>query len=114
MLSKKNRLPPEEFKVRDRKTLSTPYFLVKFASNRAGHNRFGFIISTGAVKRSVDRHHWKRRLSEYVEKWRSVGYDFLIIVSPRIQGAEERSVKNETEKVFDAVSRAQQTAIRRQ
>ena len=99
MLPQKNRLPPEEFKTRSRKTLSTPYFLVKFAPNREGRNRFGFIISASAVKKSVDRHYWKRRLSEHVQKWRNTGCDFLIIVSSRIRDAEEQDVREEIEKV---------------
>lgn len=109
MLPQKNRLPSEEFKTRSRKTLSTPYFLAKFSTNHEGNNRFGFIISTSAIKKSVDRHYWKRRLSEYVQKWRNISCDFLIIVSPRIRDADEQSVKREAEKIFDIASRTQET-----
>jgi ribonuclease P protein component len=108
MLPQKNRLPAAEFKARDRKIISTPYFLVKFSENHKGYDRFGFIISTNAVKKSVDRHYWKRHLSEYVQRRQGAGCDFLVIVSPRIQDADERNVKTEIEKVFHTVINKQQ------
>ncbi|OGY99793.1 MAG: hypothetical protein A2945_02240 [Candidatus Liptonbacteria bacterium RIFCSPLOWO2_01_FULL_52_25] len=106
MLSKKNRLPAQEFKAKNRATLSTPLFTVKFSRNREGHNRFGFIISNSVLKKAVDRHYWKRRLREYVRVWPNSACDILIIVSPRIANAPPESVREELKAAFDKIKKS--------
>jgi len=76
-----------------KKIFSSPYFLIKASENNCNHNRFGIIISSASVKKSTQRHFWKRRIADETKKWQNFGKDFLIIVSPKINGASANEAR---------------------
>ena len=81
-----------------KKIYSSPYFLLKSKRSDTGHNRFAVIISSNAVKKSVRRYFWKRQVVEHLRHWPNFKKDFLVMVSPRMEGADKKNVKPE----FDA------------
>ncbi len=103
MYSKKFRLPVKEVQKKAKKVFSSPYFLIKTAENKTDHNRFGIIISTSSVQKSVDRHFWKRRIADYLRQTPNFKKDFLFIVSPGIKKSSPEKVKNELDKFFKII-----------
>lgn len=91
MLPRKNRLPIDTSR-RFPKAITTPYFLIKSAPNHLWVNRFGIVISNAAVRQSIRRHFWKRRIVAALRSWPNLGRDMLIIASNRLQAATVREV----------------------
>jgi len=100
MYSKKFRFPIGKEPVRWSKTFGTPFFSLKIAGNTKAHNRFAVIISNHAVKKSTDRHFWKRQIADEFMLWPNLGKDFLVIVSSKIGSANKTAVKNELAKIL--------------
>ncbi len=95
MLSKEFRLPFAGNTKGLKNLYSSPWFLLKSKKNSVGHNRFGVIISASAVRKSTQRHFWKRQILESFRHWPNLQKDFLVIVSPRTENAKSEIVKNE-------------------
>ena len=57
------------------------WLTVKSNSNNVGHNRFGVIIGSGAVKGAVLRHRLKRRILARAATAPNRSTDFLFIVN---------------------------------
>ena len=100
MYSKKNRLPIEKNKVLGQRTLSSPYFLIKYKENGKNFNRFGIIISNHSVKKSVRRHFWKRVFADALQSWPILQKDILVIASPKIEATDKKTVKNELNRIL--------------
>ena len=99
MYSRKFRAPVKETQKKAKKVFSSPYFFVKAATNAVGHNRFGIIISTAVLKKSVDRHFWKRKIASGLSELPNFKKDFLLIVSPGIKRAAFKEVEEEIKKL---------------
>ncbi|MCA9390154.1 ribonuclease P protein component, partial [candidate division WWE3 bacterium] len=97
MLPKKYRLHNSwEFKdVRKRgKTVYTPYFLLNYAPNDFGHNRYGFIATT-KMGNAVQRHRGVRLGREAVRVHHDLikeGFDFVFVLSPKIISVKMQDV----------------------
>ena len=83
-----------------KRTFSTPYFFLKTAPNAVHRNRFGVIISNAAVKKSTQRHFWKRRFAAILYLWPNFNVDFLFIISPKIGNLQPRELKKELDKIL--------------
>lgn len=103
MYSKKYRLPIGQDMKAAKKIFSSPYFLVKSKDNDCGHNRFGIIISSAAVKKSTERHFWKRRIADYLRKLPNLKKDFLVIVTPEVQKILPETLNNELNKFLEKI-----------
>ena len=94
-----------------KKIFSSPHFLIKVRDNNCGHNRFGIIISSGVLKKSTERHFWKRRIADYLRKLPNLKKDFLLIVMPEIKKASSEILKNEFNKFLEKILSSQETRI---
>ncbi|HUZ92367.1 MAG TPA: ribonuclease P protein component [Candidatus Paceibacterota bacterium] len=100
MYSKQFRLPIEKKKTIGGRSFSTPYFLLKEKDNKEGHNRFGIVIANHAVKSSARRHYWKRSIADELVKFPNLKKDILIIVSPKIESADKKTIQAELQKLI--------------
>jgi ribonuclease P protein component len=94
VLNKKNRLPIKG-RLKTIKTVVSPLFVVKVATNQTQQARFAIIISKEVDKRAVFRNSLKRKLSEALTKTIVniiPGHDFLIIV-------KKEAVKKQSEEL---------------
>lgn len=80
MLSKKNRLPPAEFKGQKAHSFFISKLKVQFVKNSQETSRFAVIIPASVVKKAVDRHYWKRQIFETLKAWQNKGIDAIIFV----------------------------------
>lgn len=104
MLSKKLRLSSANMQLRNAKTLSFEYFLIKKAENNLGHLRVGVVISTKVAKSSVERHRIKRQIMESVRlNWDlNKGWDVVIIVSPKIATLDNKTIQEAIRKIYNS------------
>lgn len=69
-------------------TCASPFLLVKYVPNTKPNHRFGVIISAKTGKTAVLRHRMKRIILTSLMAWppkrAGICYDFLVIVSPRL------------------------------
>lgn len=80
MLKKENRLSKFN-KIENLKSITTPYFILKYQKGDVGIAKFGFIVSKKIDKRATVRNKVRRKLQEIVrENIESVlPYTYLII-----------------------------------
>jgi ribonuclease P protein component len=65
----------------------SPILLIKFVKNDLAFSRFGFIVSNKVSKKATKRNLVKRRINEIIRlnfKKIKIGFDIVIIVSPKI------------------------------
>ena len=86
MLKKKYRIPKEVVFEKQQSTPS-PFFVLKFAKNEMGLNRFGFVVSKKTDKKAVARNRIKRQVRFGIEKnfdKIKTGFDFLFIIKKQL------------------------------
>ena len=94
MLKKQYRLTKnKEFEAvsQSKKSGYTPVLMFKFIKNNLSYSRFGFVVSNKVTKKAPQRNLIRRRIREIIRlniKKISRGYDFIIIVSPKIINKE--------------------------
>ncbi len=97
MLKKANRLSKFN-NLENLKSVSTPYFVLKYKREEEALARFGFVVSKKIDKRAVIRNKVKRKLQQAVRE--SLGnvlpYTFLII-------AKRESIQEESKKISEAL-----------
>jgi|SRR3972149_4556023 len=102
MLSKKNRL--SKFTKRERtKTVSFPFFTLKYAKTGEKDLKFAFVISKKIDKRAVIRNKVKRQISKGLEgilEKITKGYNFVFIVKKEILTKNQGEITKEIERVF--------------
>lgn len=103
MLSKKFRLPAQEFFSRkSARTVKNGVFLVKTFPNSLGFSRFGIAIGKKAAKKSTTRNKIKRIIFSFLENLAKNGNnaDFLIIVGPRAESLNKSEIGLQLKEVF--------------
>jgi ribonuclease P protein component len=82
MLSKKSRLPYDEFHSRGYRTVITPIFSIKTKKNSLKRNRLGVVIGNSSVKSAAKRNFWRRQVKSVFLSVVGSGFDILIIFRP--------------------------------
>lgn len=80
MLSKKQRLPIQEFITKRAETKRNPFFTVKTFATGLPYSRFGVVISKKTVAKATGRNKLKRLIFEYCAALTAPPRDVLIIV----------------------------------
>src|SRR4030042_6194105 len=102
MLSKKNRLS-KFTKQGGAKTVSLPFFILKYTKTAGEDLKFAFVISKKIDKRAVVRNKIKRQISKGLEavlEKVSKGYTFVFIVKKEILTKKQEEITKEIERVF--------------
>ncbi|MDO8536835.1 MAG: ribonuclease P protein component [bacterium] len=110
MFPKKLRLPLTKEKGKWTKIFTSPYFLLKARDANAGYNRFAVIIAAGSIKKSTDRHFWKRQFAAELRLWPNFKKDFLIIVLPKIGATNKKNIRNELNKILQQLMASRATS----
>jgi ribonuclease P protein component len=97
MLTKKYRLPIQQFFKKTGKTIKSRYFLLKIFPTKLDYSRFGVIISSKISRKAVIRNRLKRTIFNYLkEKYRNLPiYDYLFILYPSAALAGKDEIINE-------------------
>lgn len=102
MLKKKFRLSMVK-KIERAKTLTSPFFILKYCENGETVSRFAFVISKKIDKRAVIRNKIKREMSKGVEKIINdigKGYDFIFIARKQILENDQKEITSLIEEFF--------------
>ena len=105
MLSKKHRLPIQEFFKNGRaKIIRGKYFIIKTRLSNLPFSRFGAIVSAAKVSKSaVKRNKIKRTFFNFIRLNKhhlKPGKDTLIIFSPLVSKLVKKEIENELEKLL--------------
>jgi len=103
MLSRKYRLPIQEFKNRSQKTISTPIFSVKFSPNNLSYNRLGVIISSKVLSSAAKRNFWKRRIMHNFHASPKTGLDILVIANRGLKEVSETDLRTEVNQILTKI-----------
>lgn len=82
MFARNYRLPAQ-IKLSHPHTIHTPFFILKIATNKLLHNRYGFVAGKVIDKRAVVRNRLKRQFRAYIEQMHPVlqtHHDVLFIL----------------------------------
>ncbi len=80
------------------KSTYSPFLLLKYADNGLPLSRFGIIVSNKVSKKATKRNLIKRRLREIIRLNQpkiKKGFDFVIIVSPKIINEKGKVLKSQ-------------------
>jgi ribonuclease P protein component len=93
MLSKRSRLPREEFRAGRYVAITTPYFSLKARPNDGKHSRIGVIVSTAVDKRATRRNFLKRQAKAALLSIPDAPYDFLAIIFPKVNTLKKNQLR---------------------
>lgn len=97
MLSKKFRLPVQDFPERSRSIFRGKIINGKLSDNDLGHFRVGVVVSRGVVRGAVARNNAKRKVfnffSKEVNNMEGIGKDLLIILKSNKNASNEDSTE---------------------
>ena len=112
MLSKKYRLPIQNFVAKKGVSGRSRYFLLKIfplptgirqSAEKAGaHSRFGIIISSKVSKKAVNRNRIKRQIFNFIREAKNQlpVKDYLIIVHPEVTKLNKQELQQEFFKIL--------------
>ncbi len=103
MLSKKYRLPIQEFLGKSSKSVRGVYFTIKSKTNNLLFSRFGVVISRKISKSAVRRNKIKRIIFDFIrfkEYYLKAGKDVLVIVSPQVSKLTKIEIEGELENML--------------
>jgi ribonuclease P protein component len=95
MAIKTTRLPPDQFRARGYKTISTPFFLLKIKQNTGTGARIGIVVGVSVHKNAVKRNFWKRQVHAALVPHATPGSDILMIVLPGAGRIAKKQFKEE-------------------
>lgn len=103
MLSKKFRLPIQNFINKKGKSVKSRFFLLKDFGTAVGFSRFGIIISAKVSKKAVERNRIKRTLFNFLQDKRNKLpiSDYLIIVYPEAANLKKEELQTEVSKILN-------------
>ena len=102
MLSKKYRLPIQNFVGKKGVSGRSRYFLLKIFPGVQKFSRFGIIISSKVSKKSVDRNRIKRQIFNFMRETKNQLpiNDYLIIIHPEAAKLDKKNLKIEIAKIL--------------
>ncbi len=95
MAIKIGRLPREEFRARDYRTVRTGLFLLKIKKNDIGKARIGVVVGVKVHKSAAKRNFFKRQVRARLARAIKNGTDALVIVSPAAVNATRKQFQEE-------------------
>lgn len=102
MLSKRYRLPIQNFVGKRGKLFKTPYFLVKIFVSESPFSRFGVTISAKVAKKATERNKLKRMAYNFIREYYKkipLGDYWISILSPAAK-LEKENFKSELSKLL--------------
>ena len=96
MIPKKSRLPRAEFRSAAYRTVKTPYFLLKAKHSPDGSVKIGVVVGKSVHKNATERNFWKRQAKQVIlEKGKGSENDFLMVISPKVNGLTKKQFQSE-------------------
>lgn len=102
MLKRKYRLN-SRLKLANANSITSPFFLLKVATNGLAYNRYGFVVSKRIDKRAVARNRIKRLFRSCIENVTEKvqgGHDMLFIIKKNITEVPHEDICNVVQKTL--------------
>lgn len=103
MYSKKLRLPLDNRNFTPARITSSHCFYVNSKISSGDHNRYAIIIPAKIIKKSSDRHFFKRIIADHLRQWPNMERDFVLVATAQMKNSSKKEMTDELDSVLEKI-----------